>query len=155
MIEQEKQQISNIISNFLENKWFFPYVIDLEEHPTFGVFFRNLDTAQKDQIEEIINNLIVEKIQSYKTKWWELFRRFFEINEADFWRFREMNCNDNFAQTKEFQELWRKLEGEIFKYEWILTERMLEQEKGLDKVVGSFYNIVYSYFPKLNLVESE
>ena len=32
---------------------------------------------------------------------------------------------------------------------------MLEQEKGLDKVIWSFYNIVYTYFPRLNLVESE
>jgi hypothetical protein len=66
-----------------------------------------------------------------------------------------MNCNDNFAQTREFQDLGIKIETEIFKYEWILTEKMLDQEKWLDKVVGSFYNIIYSFFPKLNLVEGE
>jgi hypothetical protein len=46
-----------------------------------------------------------------------------------------MNCNENFAQTKEFQELGKRVESEIFKYEGILTEKMLDQEKGLDKVV--------------------
>ena len=66
-----------------------------------------------------------------------------------------MNCDDNFAQTREFQELWKKIESEIFRYEWILTERMLDQEKWLDKVVWSFYNIVYSYFPRFNLINGD
>jgi hypothetical protein len=34
-----------------------------------------------------------------------------------FWKFRDMNCNDNFAQTREFQDLGIKIETEIFKYE--------------------------------------
>jgi len=28
-----------------------------------------------------------------------------------------MNCDDNFAHTKDFQELGKKVESEIFKYE--------------------------------------
>jgi len=58
-----------------------------------------------------------------------LFRRYFEVYEDDFWKFRDMNCNENFAQTKEFQKLGKKVENEIFKYEGILTEKMLDQEK--------------------------
>ena len=127
----------------------------METHETFGPIFKSLDADSKKAIEKIIDECIVEKINWYKTKWWELFRRYFEVNQDDFWKFRDMNCNENFAQTKEFQELGKKVEREIFKYEWILTEKMLDQEKWLDKVVGSFYNIVYSYFPKLNLVEGE
>ena len=121
----------------------------------FWPIFKTLKNDEKKNVEKIIDEMIVEKINSYKTKWWELFRRFYEVNEDMFWKFRDMNINENYAQTKEFQELWIKIENEIFKYEWILTEKMLDQEKGLDKVVGSFYNIVYSYFPKLNLVEWE
>ncbi len=155
MNEQEKLQVCNVINNFLEAKGFFPYLIDLETHPMFWPLFKNLEKEQKEEIEKIIDECIVEKLNSYKTKWWELFRRFFEVNEDDFWRFRDMNCDDNFAQTKQFHELGRKIEAELFKYEWILTEKMLEQEKGLDKVIWSFYNIVYTYFPRLNLVESE
>lgn len=155
MNEQEKEQIANIIANFLESKWYFPFMIDLETHPVFWPIFKNLEKIQKEEIQKIIDESIVEKINWYKTKWWELFRRYFEVNEDDFWKFRDMNCNENFAQTKEFQELGKKVESEIFKYEGILTEKMLDQEKGLDKVVWSFYNIVYSYFPKMNLVEGE
>lgn len=155
MNPQEKEQVCNIISNFLEAKWYFPFLIDLEIHPVFGPIFKHLDKSQKEEIKKIIDENIVNKINSYKTKWWELFRRYFEVNEDDFWTFRDMNCDDNFAQTKDFQELGKKVEFEIFKYEWILTEKMLEQEKGLDKVVWSFYNIVYSYFPRMNLVESD
>lgn len=155
MNEQERSQIENIVNNFLEAKGYFPFLIDLEWHPVFGPIFKTLDDDKKKEVEKIIDEMMVEKIKWYKTKWWELFRRFFEINEENFWKFRDMNCNDNFAQTREFQELWNKIESEIFKYEWILTEKMLDQEKWLDKVVGAFYNIVYSYFPKLNLVEGE
>ena len=155
MNEQERVQICNIINNFVESKSYFPFMIDLEIHPVFWPIFKNLEKSQKEEIQKIIDECIVEKINWYKTKWWELFRRFFEVNEDEFWRFRDMNCDDNFAHTKEFQELGKKIESEIFKYEWILTEKMLEQEKGLDKVVGSFYNIVYTYFPRLNLVESD
>jgi len=155
MNEQEKEQICNIINNFLEAKWYFPFMIDLETHPVLWSIFKNLDKPQKEEIQKIIDKNIVEKINGYKTKWWELFRRYFEVNEDDFWKFRDMNCNENFAQTKEFQELGKRVESEIFKYEGILTEKMLDQEKGLDKVVWSFYNIVYSYFPKMNLVEGE
>ncbi len=155
MNEQEKEQVCNIINNFLDLKWYFPFLVDLESHETFWSIFKNLEKEKKIIIEKIIDECIVEKIKSYKTKGWELFRRYFEVNEDDFWKFRDMNCNENFAQTKEFQELGKKVEREIFKYEWILTEKMLDQEKWLDKVVGSFYNIVYSYFPKMNLVEGE
>ncbi len=155
MSEQEKEQICNIINNFLEDKWYFPFMVDLENHKTFWPIFKNLDQENKKEIEKIIDECIVEKIKSYKTKWWELFRRYFEVYEDDFWKFRDMNCNENFAQTKEFQKLGKKVENEIFKYEGILTEKMLDQEKWLDKVVWAFYNIVYSYFPKMNLVEGE
>lgn len=41
----------------------------------------------------------------------------------------------------------------MFKLEGILTERMLKQEKGLEKVVESFQNLIYSFFPRFNEVE--
>jgi len=37
----------------------------------------------------------------------------------------------------------------MFRYELFLNERMPDQEKWLDKVVWSFYNIVYSFFQNL------
>jgi hypothetical protein len=41
----------------------------------------------------------------------------------------------------------------MFKLEGILTEKMLKQEKWLDKVIDSFYNIVYLFFPRFNEIE--
>ena len=68
-------------------------------------------------------------------------------------QFRELNESDETAATKEFQVVWKKVEQEMFRLEWILTERMLKQEKWLDKVIESFYNIVYAFFPRYNSVE--
>jgi hypothetical protein len=55
--------------------------------------------------------------------------------------------------TDAFQQVGRQVEDELFKLEGILTERMLNQEKGLDQVVGSFYNIVYLFFPRYNQIK--
>jgi hypothetical protein len=41
----------------------------------------------------------------------------------------------------------------MFKLEGILTDKMLKQEKWLDKVIDSFYKIVYTYFPKYNKID--
>jgi hypothetical protein len=49
-----------------------------------------------------------------------------------------------------FQETGKQVEQEIFKLEGILTDKMLKQEKGLDKVIDSFYKIVYTFFPRYN-----
>jgi hypothetical protein len=70
MNEQEKLQVCNVINNFLEAKGFFPYLIDLETHPMFWPLFKNLEKEQKEDIEKIIDECIVEKLNSYKTKWW-------------------------------------------------------------------------------------
>ena len=80
-----------------------------------------------------------------------MFARFAEANQDLFWKFREIN--DSSINDKEFQTLWKQVENEMFKLEGILTEKMLKQEKGLDKVIDSFYNIVYLFFPRFNEIE--
>jgi len=108
---------------------------------------------RKKEIQECIDNYIKQRIESlWKTKWWQLFQRFYESESELFWRFRELNEDDNIASTKEFQDVWKKVEKELFRLEGILTERMLKQEKWLDKVIESFYNIVYMFFPRYNFV---
>jgi hypothetical protein len=85
-----------------------------------------------------------------KTKWGQLFKRFYEAYNELFWKFRTLNeAWDN----KKFQETGKQVEQEMFKLEWILTERMLKQEKWLDKVIDSFYKIVYTYFPKYSNID--
>ncbi len=153
MNKQEIQQISSLISNFDENKKVVPYLYDLENYPVFWPLIKWLSDEDKTLINELIDEYIKEKISKSKTKWGLLFQRFFEIDEELFWTFRDLNDPIVFEKNQEeFQRIWALVETEMFKYEWILTDRMLKQEKGLDKVLESFYNIVYGFFPKYNLI---
>ena len=99
------------------------------------------------------HQVLAEKIQAIKrTKWGQLFARFTETYPELFWEFRELNDRNNTDSTS-FQTLGKQVEIEMFKLEWILTEKMLKQEKGLDKVIDSFYTIVYLFFPRFSEVE--
>lgn len=152
MNQQEIDQIASIITNIEEKKWSIPYFSDLENHPTFGPIFKSLSSEEKIDIQHIINDYIADKIEGMtKTKWGQLFKRFFEAYNELFRHFRTLNEWEN--TSKEFQEIGKKVEQEMFKLEWILTEKMFKQEKGLDKVIDSFYKIVYTFFPKYNNID--
>lgn len=69
MNQQEIDQIKNIIINTEEKKGYIPYFSDLENHEIFGPVFKNASPEDKRQIQQIINNYIVEKIENMnKTK---------------------------------------------------------------------------------------
>ena len=154
MNEQAKEQVFQLLSNIEENKKVIPTFSDMCKHPLLWARFQSMKWNEKAEIQECINEYVKLKIESlWKTKWWQLFQRFYESENELFWKFRELNESDEIASTKEFQEAWKKVEQEMFRLEWILTERMLKQEKWLDKVVESFYNIVYTFFPRYNSVE--
>ncbi len=151
MNQNEVDQITNIIANIEEKKWYIPYFSDLEKHEVFGPIFKSISPEQKIDIQHIINDYISEKIEGMnKTKWGQLFKRFFEVYNELFWKFRTLNES---WEGKSFQETGKQVEQEMFKLEWILTERMLKQEKGLDKVIDSFYKIVYTFFPRYNKID--
>ena len=153
MNNKEIEQILNIIVNMEEQKWFVPYFSDLQKHPVYGQIFAHVDDQQRNEIRTLINQHIVEKIDWLtKTKGGQLFKRFFEAYTDLFWTFRNLN-EDPSHDIKKFQETGKQVEHEMFKLEWILTDKMLKQEKGLDKVIDSFYKIVYTYFPKYSQVE--
>ncbi|MDR0859447.1 MAG: hypothetical protein LBO09_00220 [Candidatus Peribacteria bacterium] len=106
------------------------------------------------EVQEVIQTYIENRISTLnKTKGGQLFVRFFEAQNALFWKFRELNESEETAGTAEFQNVGKQVEQELFKLEGILTEKMLKQEKGLDQVVGSFYNIVYLFFPRYNSLD--
>lgn len=154
MTENEIQQINSLIRNLEEQKNHIPYLSELEQHEVYGQFFKWLPLDQKAEIKEIINGYIKEKIVWLtKTKWGQLFKRFCDNQEDLFWTFRNLNEYGSNATPDIFQKTWKQVEQEMFKLEWILTEKMLDQEKWLDKVIWSFYNIVYSFFPKYNEIE--
>ena len=154
MNEQAKEQVFQLLSNIEENKKVITTFSDMCKHPLLWSRFQAMKWKEKAEIQECINEYVKMKIESlWKTKWWQLFQRFYESENELFRKFRELNENDETASSKEFQEVWKKVEQEMFRLEWILTERMLKQEKWLDKVIESFYNIVYTFFPRYNSVE--
>lgn len=152
MQASEIEQIKNILLNLESSKKRIPYLSDLQKHPVFWNIFCNLSKKEEEEINNVIKEYIDEKLELIKkTKWWQLFSRFAESNPELFRKFRELN--DSISDDKNFQELWKQVETEMFKLEGILTEKMLKQEKWLDKVVDSFYNIVYLFFPRFNEIE--
>ena len=153
MNEQEKSQIYMLLQNIEKNKKTIPTFSDLGQHPVFWPTFIQMGMKQEKVVKDIINEYLERKIYSLnKTKGWQLFIRFFESQSELFWKFRSLNENDTTAQGEEFQIIGKQVEAELFKLEGILTEKMLKQEKGLDKVVDSFYNIVYLFFPRYNYI---
>ncbi len=153
MNQAEQDQILTIVKNLEEQKQAIPFLSDLQKHPVFGPIFTWIDKEKEDEINQIIDWYIKEKIEWLtKTKGGQLFQRFFETQEELFRTFRDLNENPE-DDMDLFQRIGKQVEQEMFKLEWILTEKMVGQEKWLDKVVSSFYNIVYSFFPKIGLVE--
>ena len=154
MNQQSKDQIFQLLSNIEENKKVIPTFSDMCKHPLLWSRFSVMKSKEKFEIQECINEYVKVRIEwLWKTKWGQLFQRFYESENELFWKFRELNESEETAATKEFQVVWKKVEQEMFRLEWILTERMLKQEKWLDKVIESFYNIVYAFFPRYNSVE--
>ena len=154
MNQQETDQIKNIIINIEEKKRYIPYFSDLESNETFGPIFKSVSSEEKIDIQHIINDLIAERIEGMnKTKWGQLFKRFYEAYNELFRKFRSLNEGE--ATIQNFQETGKQVEQEMFKLEWILTEKMFKQEKWLDKVIDSFYKIVYTFFPKYNKIDQE
>lgn len=151
MQEQEKLQILNILTNLEEAKKYIPYFSDLLQHPIFGAVISSLDEEKKQEVMQLCEVFLLDRLsQIKKTKGGLLFNRFFESQPELFWKFRKMN--DPLINDSDFQSVWSLVETEMFKLEGILTEKMLKQEKGLDSVVASFYNLVFSFFPKYNQI---
>jgi len=147
MNQTDMDQIRNVINNFAESKEYIPFFHDLLDHPVFGPVFKTLKSEEIDIVNEIINELIREKISKLKTKWGQLFRRFFDNNEDMFWDFRLMNEHHTMSNSREFQNLWKKVETEMFRLEWILTQWMMKKAQWLGKTVDAFYSIIYTFFP--------
>ena len=129
MNNAENNQIVNIITNLEEQRGYVPYFSDLQVHPVYGNIFAHVDDQQRNEIRTLINEYMVEKIESLtKTKGGQLFKRFFEAYTDLFWTFRNLN-EDPSQDMKKFQETGKQVEHEMFKLEGILTDKMLKQEK--------------------------
>lgn len=148
----EKQQILQIITNLDSKNKKIPYLQDLQKHPMFWSFFEWFDMEQQRAYNQISREYMEEKIKWLTTKWGEFFRRFYALNKDDFWEFRELNEDQWYTDSEEFQEIGKKLQQELFKYENMLTSNMTKRWYALDKVVSAYYDIVHSFFPWFSFV---
>ncbi len=149
----ETSQIVQIIKNIDDKNKKVPFRKDLENHPIFWQFFLELEKEQKNEVDEIINWYIKSKIEWLSTKWWEFFRRFYNLNKDNFRLFRDLNSVEDNIKGKDFQDIWKEIEQELFKFENMLTQNMGKRSYWLDKVVSAFYDIVHSFFPRFSFVE--
>ncbi len=152
MQPQDKDQILLIIRNLDQQKKYVPYFSDLVEHPHYGVIFRWLDSEEIKQVQTCIDDYIKEELQGYKTKWGEMFRRFYALHQDTFREFRRLNGEPNAEDTESFQTLGKTVESELYKFENMLTQTMMKKPQGLDKTLAAFYDIAYRFFPKYNLI---
>ena len=152
MQPQDKDQILLIIRNLDQQKKYVPYFSDLVEHPHYGVIFRWLDSEEIKQVQTCIDDYIKEELQGYKTKWGEMFRRFYALHQDVFREFRRLNGEPNAEDTDAFQTLGKTVESELYKFENMLTQTMMKKPQGLDKTLAAFYDIAYRFFPKYNLI---
>ena len=105
MNEQAKEQVFQLLSNIEENKKVIPTFSDMCKHPLLWSRFQIMKWKEKAEVQECINNYIKMRIESlWKTKWWQLFQRFYEWENELFWEFRELNENDETASTKNFRK---------------------------------------------------
>lgn len=152
---QESVQIQQIISNLYTSSKKIPFAQTLLQHPVYGQIFSTFDKEKMTEVEGVITARITDFLGRLNTKWWQLFSRLLEIDPEKFRSFRNLNADEEYTQMPEFQVLWRRMEDQLFKLEWILTAQMLKKSQGLDKTVWAFYEIAYAVFPYLDRVESE
>ena len=155
MKDQDKKQILALIDTFVEQRTYVPFLEDFLKHPNYGPLFKSFSAEETKQVWKIINTYIEDKINGLRTKGWQYFQRFYETKNADFRKFRELNSDEKKLETTEFHKLWKEIEQELFRFEWLLTESMLNRPEALDKVVWAFYNIVYNYFPLFGRINAD
>jgi len=152
---ENKIQLRQIVSNIDENTQRVPYIQDIITHPIYGAFLQWLKKEEREELQQIIRNYIIQKIESLTTKWGQLFQRFYENHEDLFRSFRDLNSDENMLQIKEFHEEGKKVEKEMFELENILTAKMMKNAQWLEKTIDAFYTIVYSVFPLYSQIESD
>ena len=106
MNAEAKDQVFQLLSNIEENKKVIPTFSDMCKHPLLWARFSAMEWKEKSEIQECINEYVRMKIETlWKTKWWQLFQRFYESENELFWKFRELNESDETASTSEFQKI--------------------------------------------------
>lgn len=151
----EEQQVIFVINQLTKQKKSIPFLQDLDGHTLYGPFFHDLSPEERDEVKSMIRSVITDTIASLKTKWWEMFQRFYELHEELFWEFRVLNGSESNLSNKKFHEVGVKIEQHLYHFEQILTKNMMRKPQWLEKVTDAFYDIAYTFFPLYGRIESE
>lgn len=132
-----------IISTYITIHGSIPFIDDLSDTS-------DLSASEK---ELILSQAIEELAVNDKTKWTQLFTRFYENNSDLFWQFRALNASEAGTQKPEFHELWEQVVSKLRILEQILTDKMLKRDT--DKTVTAFYDHVRLFFPYFDRIGLE
>ncbi len=156
MHSDRSTQMSTIIHNVHTQLWYVPFLSDLFSHTVFGPILSTLSSDEQKKVDWLLRTYVESIILGSKTKWWLYFKRFYETQKDLFWEFRrlqqKLKTDVDFDKT-EFQSVWKIIEEEMFRYEWLLTQKMTNQAQWLNKTLDAFYDIVYWFFPYYNDIE--
>jgi len=147
MNQQTEQQIVFVITQRESQKKYVPFLQELDNHPLYGDFFTELSPDEREDVKKMIRSYIIWAMQWLKTKWGEMFQRFYELHEDLFWEFRALNGSEDNIGTPQFDEVWGKVEDALYHFEQILTKNMMKKPQGLEKVTDAFYTIAIRFFP--------
>jgi len=150
--ENDLKQIRNLVESFLKNKWYFPFVEDLMT--TYSMIFpQDLSEKEKKQINDFVNEIILDYVKGKWTKWWQIMQKILERNDELWKEFRKLNSEESFEDWK-FQELWKKIEYLIERWEDQLTEKLVWwRSMWIQKASDAWYNMVYAIFPLWNKIK--
>lgn len=132
-----------LINQYISTHHTIPFVSNLSQ-------ITDLNDKEK---QDIINQAIEELATTDKTKWTQLFLRFYENDNALFWEFRKLNEHKKNASTKAFQDVGEQVVGKLRYLEQILTDKMMKRDT--DKTIIAFYDHVRLFFPYFDLVGIE
>lgn len=155
MKPSEHQQVLFVISQLTKQKKSVPYLQDLDAHTLYGWFFHDLSPEEREEVKLMIKKTITDNIQSLKTKWGEMFQRFYDLHQDLFWEFRVLNSSESNTQNPKFHIIWGEIERKLYHFEQILIKNMMRRPQWLEKVTDAFYDIAYKFFPLYGRIESE
>lgn len=155
MKPQEEKQVTIVITQLTKQKKSIPFLQHLDAHTLYGWFFHGLSPDERDDVKLIIRSYVINDIKSLKTKWGEMFQRFYELHEELFWQFRTLNSSEANTENPKFHEIGQEVEKYLYHFEQILTKNMMRRPEGLEKVTDAFYDIAYRFFPLYGRIESD
>lgn len=115
--------------------WYIPFPAQYATYSNSSL--EDATSAIKDYIHDIVS--------SEKSKWVQLFQRFYDNESELFWKFRNLNEQKPTPSPWLFHEVGDLVQQKIWNLEYILTSSMVKRPT--DKTITAFYDHVRLFFP--------